>query len=58
MTKARLLIAAAASTLALTACNPYTPWHPTPRHTPQCQEDQPCWNCHTMGNRICGPGRG
>lgn len=21
---------------------------------PQCQEDQPCWDCETMGNRICG----
>ena len=19
-----------------------------------CQEDDPCWNCHTMGNLICG----
>ncbi|AEJ95733.1 hypothetical protein FDI64_gp59 [Mycobacterium phage Zemanar] len=22
----------------------------------QCEEDQPCWDCTTMGNRICGPG--
>lgn len=21
-------------------------------------EDEPGWNCHTMGNHICGPGRG
>ena len=20
------------------------------------QEDDPGWDCHTMGNRICGPG--
>lgn len=20
-----------------------------------CYEDEPCWDCHTMGNRICGP---
>lgn len=20
-----------------------------------CYEDQPCWNCHTMGNKVCGP---
>ncbi len=20
-----------------------------------CQEDEPCWDCHTMGNLICGP---
>jgi hypothetical protein len=19
------------------------------------QEDDPAWNCHTMGNRVCGP---
>ena len=22
----------------------------------RCAEDDPCWNCETMGNRICGPG--
>ena len=21
-----------------------------------CNEDEPCWNCLTMGNHICGPG--
>jgi hypothetical protein len=20
----------------------------------RCEEDQPCWNCKTMGNHICG----
>lgn len=20
----------------------------------RCQEDQPCWDCRTMGNGICG----
>jgi hypothetical protein len=20
-----------------------------------CEEDEPCWDCQTMGNRICGP---
>jgi hypothetical protein len=20
-----------------------------------CEEDEPCWDCRTMGNRICGP---
>jgi hypothetical protein len=19
-----------------------------------CQEDMPCWDCHSMGNRLCG----
>lgn len=22
---------------------------------PECFEDQPCWRCEDMGNRICGP---
>jgi len=22
-----------------------------------CQEDMPCWDCHTMGNHICGTPR-
>jgi len=22
-----------------------------------CQEDMPCWDCTTMGNKICGPGK-
>ena len=21
----------------------------------ECQEDMPCWDCETMGNRVCGP---
>lgn len=25
---------------------------PAPSYT--CMEDQPCWDCHTMGNGICG----
>jgi hypothetical protein len=28
----------------------------TPRQfAPRCEEDQPCWDCATMGNLICGP---
>lgn len=23
--------------------------------TTTCQEDQPCWDCETMGNGVCGP---
>ena len=22
-----------------------------------CQEDQPCWDCSSMGNHICGEGK-
>lgn len=25
--------------------------HPDER----CHEDDPCWDCSTMGNRVCGP---
>lgn len=25
---------------------------------PVCQEDEPCWNCETMGNKVCGAGIG
>jgi hypothetical protein len=25
-----------------------------PQITPVCEEDMPCWDCTTMGNRICG----
>lgn len=31
---------------------------PTPPATttaPRCEEDEPCWRCEAMGNRICGP---
>jgi len=23
-------------------------------NTRSCQEDMPCWNCATMGNKVCG----
>jgi len=23
-----------------------------------CAEDEACWDCSTMGNHICGPGKG
>lgn len=23
-------------------------------HLHECQEDQPCWDCKTMGNLLCG----
>lgn len=63
-----LLIALA---LALTGCSvatsqdaPVSPTHNTRETTqpvpvqatqPTCEEDEPCWNCHTMGNKQCGP---
>lgn len=58
-----------ALTLALTGCSvasqeaPVAPTHSTQQTTQpttqptqsQCEEDQPCWDCHTMGNKQCGP---
>jgi len=37
------------------AC-PTTPTPPTtvPPVVP-CEEDEPCWDCETMGNKVCGP---
>lgn len=39
----------------------HTPHSPASTSTPApapstatCTEDMPCWNCHTMGNRVCG----
>lgn len=26
----------------------------TLHEVPPCQEDEPCWDCATMGNHICG----
>ena len=26
----------------------------TGRTSVTCAEDDPCWDCHTMGNRVCG----
>ncbi len=28
--------------------------HPTQGWIITCQEDMSCWDCETMGNRICG----
>jgi hypothetical protein len=45
-------MAAALALLALTA----QPGSDQPTTSPDvlCMEDMPCWNCSTMGNRICG----
>lgn len=59
-----LLLAAAFLTLILWASwlngrGASTNLHPQRSTTTvQCQEDEPCWDCHTMGNRICGPNSG
>lgn len=43
--------------LVLGGCSPASgPAQPT-QSVAACQEDQPCWDCSTMGNRQCGPER-
>lgn len=32
-----------------------TPATPSVVHSVQPEEDEPGWDCATMGNRICGP---
>lgn len=34
---------------------PTTYKEPTPHQQRlACQEDEPCWDCETMGNKVCG----
>lgn len=40
--------------LAASGCPQETP-APGPTQKAGCNEDQPCWNCKTMGNKRCGP---
>jgi hypothetical protein len=44
------LMGALIATLAVLALMPH-PAHPT-----KIWEDDPRWDCRTMGNRVCGPG--
>lgn len=49
----RLLATIGLALVMLTACQPdHTPNVTT---TTRCVEDDPCWNCATMGNHLCGP---
>jgi hypothetical protein len=52
----RKTIAAAMLALALAGCSGTVPsrWVPEPTTT-VCHEDMACWDCETMGNKICGP---
>lgn len=48
-----------AAVLVLAACSFRTPQNSQTDSTGTapsavCTEDQSCWNCQTMGNRICG----
>ena len=54
-----LALASLATAASVSACNPLAAFHPTTQPTTGvvCYEDQPCWDCTSMGNRICGPTR-
>ncbi|MBB2505998.1 hypothetical protein [Amycolatopsis echigonensis] len=48
-------VTAVAALAGLAGCKPVKG---SPERAPvsvQCNEDEPCWDCHTMGNRQCGP---
>jgi hypothetical protein len=48
--KRAAVVIAAAAVLAVSGCKTETP-----PPGPQPEEDQPGWDCHTMGNHQCGP---
>lgn len=58
MKRLLFILVALAAVLFVSGCNAITFVHAPSTSTTVCYEDQPCWDCHTMGNRICGPGRG
>jgi hypothetical protein len=48
----KIITAAAISTiLILTGCSSNTT---STKTSIACEEDQPCWDCNTMGNKVCG----
>ena len=47
---------AAILTLALLLTASGCPQEPTKQPTTSCHEEDPCWNCKTMGNRRCSSG--
>jgi hypothetical protein len=51
----RLVIAAIVIALVLWVSHVEFEALPDNSKTRDCQEDQACWDCRTMGNRICGP---
>lgn len=48
-----LLGAAVFAVVLLAGCDKATGGRPAP--VAACEEDQPCWDCHSMGNKVCGP---
>lgn len=60
MNGSRIAAAIAASALVLVVDHLAVPDQPAPAPPAvtapaPCQEDDPCWDCSTMGNHLCGP---
>ena len=51
----RVVVGAALSAALLGGYAVGTHQHAATTVAHRCEEDQPCWNCKTMGNHICGP---
>ena len=53
----KLIATAISGFLMLASCGPEPATDPNyGQNTPiPCEEDMECWDCETMGNRICGP---
>lgn len=49
-----LVTVVAVVAVLLAGCKPVE-GKPSPAPVAACEEDQPCWDCHTMGNKVCGP---
>lgn len=47
----KIALALAALALPATACTAQSTMAPKV----ECHEDEACWDCATMGNRVCGP---
>jgi hypothetical protein len=53
-----ITVEAEAQYLADGTCRPYVEGEsnqPAAHDGTLCEEDEPCWDCETMGNLICGP---
>lgn len=48
----KYLLTAALGLCPFAACHPT---HDAPPPPVTCMEDDPCWDCNTMGNGLCGP---
>ena len=54
--RTKITAAAVATAFLLGMFAPWdaTPWAPSDPPATVCLEDQPCWDCSTMGNHQCG----